>query len=333
MTLKGFLREMEAAQRRAAREEQRRQRELEREQKELEKMEELERARYEVAVYEEQIANLLSVHKECCDVVDWRAINEGLPPVVPEKPDTHEREAQTLFDEYEASFSDILFFRIRRKRQELFDAIDVGRAKDAEEYALQLMKFETFFKDWEWKRLRSDYVLAGDLEMMLEVIDIIGPFRQIAGIGSSMEFNLENPAEIEVSLNVNGKEAIPEEVKTVLKTGKLSVKKMPVMKYNELYQDYICGCALRIARELFALLPFEKVFVHAVGDILNTKTGYKESQPILSVLFTRETMATLNFDDLDPSDCMENFVHNMDFKVRNGFNIVERIQPQNFRGA
>jgi hypothetical protein len=333
MTLKGFLREVEAAQRRAAREEIRQQRELERERKEIEKMEELERARYEVDVYEEQISDLLSVHKECCEVVNWRAINEGLPPAVPEKPDDHERVAQSLFDNYEASIADILFFRIRRKRQELYDAIDVGRAMDAEEYALQLMKFETFFKDWEWKRLRSDYVIAGDLEAMLEVIDVIGPFRQITGIGSSLEFNLENRSEIEVSLNVNGKEAIPAEVKTVLKTGKLSVKKMPVTRYNELYQDYICGCALRIARELFALLPFEKVFVHAVGDILNTKTGYKESQPILSVLFTRETIETLNFDDLDPSDCMENFVHNMDFKERSGFKIVERIQPQSFQGA
>lgn len=322
MTLKGFLREVEAAQRRAARE-----------RKEIEKMEEFERASYEAEVYEEQIENLLSVHKECCDVVDWRAINEGLPPAVPEKPDDHEQAAQTLFDNYEASISDILLFRIRRKRQELFDAIDVGRAIDAEEFALQLMKFETFFKDWEWKRLRSDYVIAGDLEVMLEVIDVMGPFREIAGIGSSLEFSLDNRSEIEVSLNVNGKEAIPAEVKTVLKTGKLSVKKMPVTKYNELYQDYICGCALRIARELFALLPFEKVFVHAVGDILNTKTGYKESQPILSVLFTRETIETLNFDDLDPSDCMENFVHNMDFKVRSGFKIVERIQPQDFLGA
>ena len=168
---------------------------------------------------------------------------------------------------------------------------------------------------------------------MIEVIDAIGPFREITDLGSRLAFNFDSSKEIEVSLDVNGKEVIPGEIKTVLKTGKLSVKKMPVTRFNELYQDYICGCALRIARELFALLPFEKVFVHAVGDILNTKTGYKESQPILSVLFTRETMETLNFENLDPSDCMENFVHNMEFKVRNGFEIVERIHPENFSGA
>lgn len=333
MTIKGFLREVEAAQRRAAREEKRRQRELEQQQKELEKMEELARAKFEVEVFETQIENLLSVHKQCCDNVDWQAINKENPPAVPEKPDSHEREAQTLFDQYKASLFDIVFFQIRHKRQELFDAIDVGRAMDAEEYALQLMEFENFFKDWEWKKLRSDYVLSGDLEVMLQVIDTIGPFHEIMGLGSRLAVSLENREEIEVSLNVNDKEVIPGEMKTLLKTGKLSTKKMPMNRFNELYQDYICGCALRIARELFALLPFEKVFVHAVGDILNTRTGYKETQPILSVLFTRETMETLNFEDLDPSDCMENFVHNMKFKGRTGFDTVARIHPESFRGA
>lgn len=61
MGWKGTLRSIRAAQRRAEREAQRRRRELERQRKQLEKMRELERAAYEVQVYENYIDLLREV--------------------------------------------------------------------------------------------------------------------------------------------------------------------------------------------------------------------------------------------------------------------------------
>lgn len=38
---------------------------------------------------------------------------------------------------------------------------------------------------------------------------------------------------------------------------KLSVKAMPKGRFHEVYQDYACGCCLRIGREVLALLPVD----------------------------------------------------------------------------
>ena len=111
---------------------------------------------------------------------------------------------------------------------------------------------------------------------------------------------------------------------------KLSVKKMPKTKYFGLYQDYVCGCAIRVAREVFALLPTDMVIVNVIGEILNTKTGYLEEVPILSVSIPKETLLKLNLEMLDPSDAMDNFVHNMKFMKTKGFNPVERIDKSKF---
>ena len=58
-------------------------------------MQELERAAYEVQVYENHIDVLLSVHKECGEVWEWEAIQSADPPVKPSKSNTYEEAAQS----------------------------------------------------------------------------------------------------------------------------------------------------------------------------------------------------------------------------------------------
>jgi homogentisate 1,2-dioxygenase len=101
---------------------------------------------------------------------------------------------------------------------------------------------------------------------------------------------------------------------------------MPQGQFFELYQDYICGCVLRVANETFALLPFEKVIVTAVGDVLNTQTGHLEVKPLLSVVIPRSTLGKLDLDAIDPSDSMRNFIYRMDYKRNKGFMVVDRIE-------
>jgi hypothetical protein len=131
---------------------------------------------------------------------------------------------------------------------------------------------------------------------------------------------------------VNSKEVIPSDVKRLSKSGRLSVKRMSKSRFYELYQDYVCGCVLRIARELFALLPIEMVIVNAVVNALETRSGYLEKQPsyvgeqpILSVAIPRKMLEELNFEALDPSDSMSNFAHRMAFKKTQGFGTVEAL--------
>jgi hypothetical protein len=111
---------------------------------------------------------------------------------------------------------------------------------------------------------------------------------------------------LEARLAIHGSHVIPSEIKSLLKSGKLSTKAMPVGRFNELHQDYVCSCALRVARELLAILPDDLVIVTALDNVLNSSTGHVEELPILSVAFSRITLNSLNLDAIDPSDAMKN---------------------------
>ncbi len=49
---------------------------------------------------------------------------------------------------------------------------------------------------------------------------------------------------------------------------------MTKAKFYELYQDYVCGVALRVARELFAILPLNTAFITTKTMLLNKKRKY-----------------------------------------------------------
>ncbi|ABE52642.1 hypothetical protein [Methanococcoides burtonii] len=326
MGWKGTLRSINAAHRKYEREAQRRQRELERQQKQLEKMQEIERAAYEVNVYENYIDLLLSVHKECGDLWDWRIIQSSEPPIKPTKSHKNEELAQTKLDKFRSGFFDKILKRVESKRDTLTQNVEEARQADEKEYRESLQVYEQEYADWATIRELSDRILSGDTEAYLDAIKQTDPFNDISELGSSLEFKAMSNSLLEATLHVNGEDVVPSEIKSQLKSGKLSVKQMPKGKYYELYQDYICSCVLRVAREVFALLPIEMVIVNCMGNLLNSQTGYMEEKPILSVAIPRKTLEGLNFEMLDPSDSMSNFIHRMAFKKTTGFSAVESLK-------
>jgi len=331
MGWKGTLRSIQAELRRAEREAQRRQRELVRQRKQLEKMQELERAAYEVQVYENYIDLLQSVHKECSDVWDWEAIRCSEPPVKPTTSHTYEESAQAELDKFKPGVFDKLLRRTESKHAELVRAVEEARQADERENEHALQAYEQEYADWEATCELAGRILAGSAEAYLDAIRQTDPFSDISELGSSIEFRVEKSSLVEATLHVNSEQVIPSEAKSLLKSGKLSEKRMPKSRFHELYQDYACGCVLRVARELFALLPIEMVIVNAVANLLNTQTGYMQEQPILSVAIPRKTLEGLNLEMLDPSDSMNNFVHRTAFRKTKGFSAVESLRPSDLQ--
>ena len=327
MSLKGALRSLGAAQRRSEREALRRQRELEKQNKQLQKMQELERAAYEVQVYENYIDVLVSIYKDCSEAWNWETIKATNLPIKPNKTNSFEILAQHNLESYKPGIMDKVLRRVDSNRTKLIAAIEDGKVKDEQNYQNALHEYKQNYADWESNCEIASKILLGDVNAYVEAIEQINPFSEISQIGSSIEFKIEKSSLAEATLHVNGEEVIPSETKTLLKSGKLSVKKIAKTNFYELYQDYVCGGVLRIARELFALLPIEMVIVTAVGELLNTKSGHMEKQPILSAAIPRETLKRLNFDMLDPSDSMNNFIHKMKFMKTKGFQPIERISP------
>ena len=332
MGYRGAIRGIGTAIRAAEREAKRRQRELERQHREMERMEELERAAYEVEVYENYIDVLSSIHKECENAWDWQEIKSSNPPAEPQSLKTHEQKAQKTLDNYSPSFFDKTFKRVEKKKNKLLKNLEEAKEFDKAEYQKAMGEFKKDYEEWKTLNDMAKKVCEEDVEAYPEIIKYVNPFEEISEYGSQINYQFANKDFIVADIKVREKDIIPTEVKSLLRSGKLSIKPMPQSKFQELYQDYVCGTVIRVARELFALLPIQMAILNAVANLLNTKTGHMEDMVILSVAIPRKTLESINFEAIDPSDSIQNFVHKMSFKRGKGFDPVEKLNPSEFQG-
>lgn len=320
---------MQASARKSERNSQRRQRDLQKREAQFAKMEAMEQAQHEVEVYENQIDVLLSVHKECGEEIDWESFINRVEPVQPQRIDSAESAAKELLQTYKPGLFARLLKLENKQRQKLAESIETAKRKDSDRFFQETQDWQSEHDTWKDEQDLARRILSGEAQAKLDAIKMLDPISDISHLGTSIVFSVGSTGILDVTLSVHGTRVIPSEVKSLLQSGKLSTKKMPVGKYNELLQDYVCSCVLRVGRELLSLLPDEIVVVTAVDSILNTATGHVEDQPILSVVFSRQTLKRLNTEHLDPSDTMKNFLHNMSFKKTTGFSPVQRVEaPQ-----
>ena len=286
---------------------------LQAQEKAIKQAQEREQAQYEVAVFENQCELAKSIHKECDDYVDWHKILKSPPPYPLNGIGKHELEAKKKYENHKLSFIDWLFKREEKVTNQLAKEIEAAKKKDHQEYE-------------EWKNTVSvaKEVLKGNIDTYLNVIEEMNPLEDLSEFGSGFEFSTNDPSYIEVEFDVQFKNVIPTEEKHLTRTGKLSIKQMTKTRYFDLQQDYVCSCTIRIARDLFALLPLKKVIIHAFEEKLNTATGFNERILILSVKIDRDILYSLDLDHIDCSDSMTNFTHNMQFKKTKGFEPVDK---------
>lgn len=169
----------------------------------------------------------------------------------------------------------------------------------------------------EWTRITVDDYC--------DVIQEANPFEDLLEYGSGFEFGTDDPNLMEIEFQVKSDTVVPQNSRALTKTGKLTEKPLTKTAYYDITQDYVCSCAIRLAREIFALLPVDTVIVHADDTVLNTATGRDETRTILSVKFRRKGFEHIDFDRIDPSDFLETFEHHMKFKKTAGFDPVTRL--------
>lgn len=87
-------------------------------------------------------------------------------------------------------------------------------------------------------------------------------------------------------------------------------------EYNNLLQDFICGVCIRVARDMFALLPVTHTIVHAVLS----------SNTVISVDFDRVNLSKVKFGYIDPSDTLSLFKHHMNYNEGFVFSPVTNLE-------
>ncbi|MDF7669981.1 hypothetical protein PT276_01965 [Orbaceae bacterium ESL0721] len=325
MGWKGTLRSWEASINRMERERERAEREVIKEQKLQQKLNELLTAQEEVNNYQDYIEEIKSIHKDTFNNINWSQVLNKAAPIQPIKLSTNEKIAQDRYDNFRPSLFQKLFKRVDKAKVKLAIQIETARLLDERNFKEASIRFKHEYTLWEQNRLKAQRVLAFEQEILQSIINESELLEKIPLLGSNIIFEMKDNNELHVDIFLHSEEIIPKEIKTLLKSGRISIKDLPKSKYYDLHQDYVCSVVIRVAREVFGLLPVDKIVVTAIDELLDRSTGHLATSPILSVLFIRETLRKLNFETLDPSDSMKNFLHNMSFKKGVGFSVVEKI--------
>ena len=149
---------------------------------------------------------------------------------------------------------------------------------------------------WTYFHNMAAKVLSGDIDTYLQVINDINPLNDLLDYGTGFEFGTDSSLKMDVEFQINSDNVD--------------------MPHNSAeYQNYVCSVAIRVARDIFALLPVQNVIVHATND----------RKDILSVCFDKSTFSSLKFNFITPLETINKFNHNMKFN-NNGFDTIDKIQ-------
>lgn len=331
-TLRGAIKSYSAAVKRAERTQQRNAREAAKLFRAQQLQAEIVNAAQAVDNYNEYLTALLSVHKDVTDLVDWPQIANEKAPEEPNYTDHHEHLAKMKRKGYRPSLLDKIFGATNKKIIRLETQINDGIEKDKKAFELKQKEFKVELEDFLRLQNISKGVLNNEAEAYGEAFKYFSPLQEISELGTKVELNFSAQF-VNVILYVNNETVIPKYILNQTARGKLSKKDMPISKFNELYQDHICSSILRVARECFAYLPVNLVVINAVSDLFNSSIGRRENQTILSVCVYREQLDHINFDAIDPSDCLKNFKHNMKFGKTTGFSQVPELDANSMMRA
>lgn len=141
-------------------------------------------------------------------------------------------------------------------------------------------------------------ILSGDVDAYLEAIERMRPVDDLALYSGDFEFGTDNPSYIEVEFVANPERVLTDGVS------------------DDLLEEFVSAVAVRVARDLFALLPITKVLVHVE---VTEKT-------VLSAAFTRNQLCNINFRNTNASTIIKKFHH----RAINDYPCaaeVERMQP------
>jgi hypothetical protein len=305
-----------AANKKREREEVKRLRDLERLAKVQEKVDVLGQARLEVERHDSQIALLLSIHKEPVDAWSWGALIAALNPITPFQSSENELQERLGACARACAVDAAAIESCRRN-----DGATAEQALAAHAADLHMRKSH---------RELAGRVVRGDLEAWLDAIAQLRPFDELEELGVSVATEFHSRELVHCRITVRGPEIIPQEAKTLTSTGKLSVKPMAKGRFHEIYQDYVCGCVLRTASEVFGFLPIDTALVTASVGFLDQANGQFGIRPVLSVGFERAEFSQLVLANVDPSDAIEGFLHKGDAKASRKTGSFVPVEPLRF---
>lgn len=275
--------------------------------------------------WKDHIRSLISIHTDLTDAIDWHSILKVSEPKKPIISKVHREKVAAKIRSFKPRFYDGILGGVQKRKKKLIASFEKASELDKSSDRLAAEKYLKEMNEWKADTSMARKLIAGDSGAMKEVVSEMQSLSGEGLVGTKIEFKF-GVGLVHVFPEVHTDEVIPNFRRKQLASGRLSETKMPVGEFNELYQDYVASVALKVAGDMFQILPLPEVYVTCNSVLLNSATGYQEPTPILSVKFVRETFMRLRLDGIDPSDALDNFVHVTNFKRMKGFSRITPMQ-------
>lgn len=272
-------------------------------------------AKNAIKEYEYLMFIVKNIYKFSNDIIEWNEVRRIPEPFNINELGPNALIEQSLIDAYEPSLVEKAFKSKMDKKKEHFK-LKLREAMQKDEY---------IYNAWRELIDLAEDILKGSISSYFKAIKIINPFEDLLELGIDFEFGADNSDVMHVEYVIDSRKIIPYYKLTSSKMGVLNKSNFSREEYNNLVKDYISGCAVRIARELFALIPIKEVIVHIVDHKFNTDSRINEKLTVFSADIKRELIENLDIDKLTPFDILENSKYSINFNEYDGLQITDRI--------
>lgn len=282
-------------------------------------------ARDAAVEHEELVQMLVSVHRTCADPLDWSLVAALAPPLPPRHPNKNEKLAQQAYDSYRPSLPARLFGRVRHERRALKNRIAEGWVLDDKLATERNARHEAELALHAETTGLALRVLAREPAAYAQALEQYQPLAATGVFGQRAVMTAMTTRSHAVRLLVKPFDVLPRDRVRQLASGRIAVEPYPQPDHVRLLREHVCSAGLRVAREMFALLPLEEVIVTVVDDTPDAASGEARRRTMLRFGASRADIDAFDFYEVDSVEAMMRLWHRADFE---GSGRLAALQPE-----
>lgn len=270
-----------------------------------------------VRQYEEVIDALVGAHRVSVPQLHWSRTAAQPQSALPERTSAAEEAAKVALENYRASWFTKVLKREEKARQALEEAITVARTKDDKAHLVRVREVE----DHNAGIRLAQRVIALDQEALVEAIEEHSSLDDLPFSIEGLDTMFIGGRVVAIVEGLD-LEDIPEESVSLLKSGKASIKVIPVGRRHELHREAICSTAVRVALEYLAILPMDEVEVVMLADLLDRASGHIRARPVLYLRASSQALGTVNLERAEAGALVERLGGHFEWTKRDGFRAI-----------
>jgi hypothetical protein len=277
-------------------------------------------------MYQSYVALMVTIHQDCGLPVDWAAKAVAPEPPVVAPTQRRETAARQALDAHRPSIFSRLLGRAEKKAQLLRYALDEARRNDVRENEQAAADYKKRCELWALEKSTAAGVLAKNPDVYRGALDLANPFIELKEFRMRISLPSVAADAVTVECLIEDLELVPNSFLEMMPSGYVNSTAIELDLYWGLHRKFACSCALRVAREVFNLLPVDKVIVNIKDNKFDLETSIISYPIIFSVQFVRDLIVNVDFSDLDATYAVKAFDHRMTFNPTKGFKPVEPIE-------